>query len=136
MMRMAVRLQRGLPRLSMMLSGITLLCLLGACVSATEFDNCKYHCEQTRPDDLSCGVTFSLDSDCAAFVTYAELEANHCLDPQVLRPGSSINLCYFPADGEEVTWMVRSDEWVWGPYKDACVEPGEFSMYYHLSCTK
>jgi hypothetical protein len=95
---------------------------------------CVSACDGTPPDAQHCGLRWSLDANCQGLVEFAEIAVDQCLEPEVLNPNELLESCARVPVGTEFIWTVRSEGWLWGPWKEACVAGGGFTLEYHLGC--
>jgi hypothetical protein len=94
---------------------------------------CVSECVEAPLGEEQCEIALSLDANCEAYVTLAEVAVGQCLEPETLKPGETLITCARPALGDSFTWTVRSETWQWGPWKDLCAQ-GAARMDYRLGC--
>jgi len=85
-------------------------------------------CEVETCTSASCGYDLRLDQTCVGQLSTAEILIDGHLEREALVPGRAVVPCTRTEPGVESEITIRGGDWVWGPLRERCMEPGEVRL--------
>lgn len=115
---------------------VALLWVLPGCdASPTQGELSPCRCDVEQCSSAACGYELRLDPACEGQLASAEVLIDDHLEVQPLTPGGVMVPCSRTEPGVEAQLIIRGGDWVWGPLRERCLNPGENKLLV-LQCVE